>query len=124
MFGKVFVHTLRCLTFVHLTTPTLKNLLLFLYVLFVVQHAISAFVLEEILFIALIINDYRLLKVGTVEYDVEPTEENKEQYVVYSQSPTSGTIVVEGTNVNLKLSTDLEKTVIVCLLYTSDAADE
>lgn len=54
-----------------------------------------------------------LLTVGTVEYDVEPTEENKEQYVVYSQSPTSGTIVVEGTNVNLKLSTDIEKTVIV-----------
>ena len=53
------------------------------------------------------------LIVGVVEYDVEPTEENKDQYVVYAQSPASGTIVVEGTSVNLKLSTDIEKTVTV-----------
>ncbi len=52
-----------------------------------------------------------LLTVGVVEYDVEPTEEDKEQYVVYSQSPSSGTIVVEGTNVNVKMSKDIEKTI-------------
>lgn len=52
-----------------------------------------------------------LLTIGVVEYDVPPTEEDKEQYVVYSQSPSSGTIVVEGTNVNVKMSKDIEKTI-------------
>ena len=51
------------------------------------------------------------LSIGVVEYDIPPTEETQEQYVVYSQSPESGTIIVEGTSVNLKLSTDIEKTV-------------
>lgn len=51
------------------------------------------------------------LSMGVVEYDVPPTEETKEQYIVYSQSPESGTIVVEGTSVNVKLSLDIEKTV-------------
>lgn len=51
------------------------------------------------------------LSVGVVEYDIPPTEETQEQYIVYSQSPESGTVVVEGTNVNLKLSTDIEKTI-------------
>lgn len=52
-----------------------------------------------------------MLSIGSVEYDVEPTEETLEQYVVYSQTPESGTIVVEGTDVNLKLSLNIEKTV-------------
>jgi beta-lactam-binding protein with PASTA domain len=51
------------------------------------------------------------LSVGVVEYDIPPTEETQEHYIVYSQSPESGTVVVEGTNVNLKLSTDIEKTI-------------
>ena len=32
-------------------------------------------------------------------------------YIVYSQTPESGTVVVEGTNINIKLSTDIEKTI-------------
>jgi beta-lactam-binding protein with PASTA domain len=51
------------------------------------------------------------LTVGIVQYDIPPTEENKLQYIVYSQEPASGTVVVEGTSVNLKLSMDIEKTV-------------
>lgn len=51
------------------------------------------------------------LTVGLVEYDIPPTEENKDAYIVYSQEPESGKIVVEGSNVNLKLSLDIEKTV-------------
>lgn len=51
------------------------------------------------------------LTVGVVEYDIPPTEENKAQYIVYSQSPESGTVVVEGNSINLKLSLDIEKTV-------------
>lgn len=49
------------------------------------------------------------LTLGSVEYDIEPTEENKESYIVYTQTPASGTEVVEGTSVNIKLSTDFEK---------------
>ena len=51
------------------------------------------------------------LTMGVVEYDVPPTEETQGQYVVYSQTPESGTIIVEGSSVNLKLSLDIEKTV-------------
>ena len=51
------------------------------------------------------------LTVGIVEYDIPPTEENKQLYIVYSQSPAIGTVVVEGSNINLKLSLDIEKTV-------------
>ncbi len=51
------------------------------------------------------------LSMGRVEYDVEPTEETKDLYIVYSQTPESGIVVVEGTTVNIKLSTDIEKTV-------------
>ena len=51
------------------------------------------------------------LTAGIVEYDIQPTEENIQDYIVYSQEPTSCTIVVEGSSVNLKLSLDIEKTV-------------
>lgn len=51
------------------------------------------------------------LTVGIVTYDIPPTEENKHEYIVYSQEPTNGTIVVEGSSVNLKLSLDIEKTI-------------
>lgn len=51
------------------------------------------------------------LSLGSIEYDIPPTEETQEQYVVYSQTPESGTIIVEGSSVHLKLSTDIEKTV-------------
>ena len=52
-----------------------------------------------------------MLSVGVIEYDIPPTDETIDQYIVYSQSPESGTVVVEGTNVNIKLSMDIEKTV-------------
>lgn len=51
------------------------------------------------------------LAVGTIEYDIEPTEDTEALYVVYSQEPESGSIVLEGSHVDLKLSADLEKTV-------------
>jgi beta-lactam-binding protein with PASTA domain len=51
------------------------------------------------------------LSLGGIEYDVPPTEETQTQYIVYHQSPESGTIIVEGSNVNIKLSTDIEKTI-------------
>lgn len=52
-----------------------------------------------------------MLTMGIVEYDAEPTEEDKDTYIVYSQTPSSGTIVVEGTSVNVKMSKDIEKTI-------------
>jgi beta-lactam-binding protein with PASTA domain len=52
-----------------------------------------------------------MLSIGVVEYDIVPTDSILNEYVVYSQTPESGTVVVEGTSVHLKLSTDIEKTV-------------
>ena len=51
------------------------------------------------------------LSLGSVEYDVPLTEETQSQYIVYQQTPESGTIIVEGSSINLKLSLDIEKTV-------------
>lgn len=51
------------------------------------------------------------LSLGGIEYDIPPTEETQSQYIVYHQSPESGTIIVEGSHVNIKLSTDIEKTI-------------
>lgn len=51
------------------------------------------------------------LGLGFIEYDVEPTEENEANYVVYSQSPKSGTIIDAGTPVGVKLSTNRGKAV-------------
>lgn len=51
------------------------------------------------------------LSLGSVEYDIEPTDEDKDQYVVYQQIPESGTLVVEGATVNIKLSLDLDKAI-------------
>lgn len=53
------------------------------------------------------------LTLGSVEYDEEATAEEEEQtqYIIYQQTPSSGTVVVEGTSVNIKLSTDIEKTI-------------
>ncbi len=51
------------------------------------------------------------LTLGSVEYDEAPTEGEQIPYVVYQQMPASGTVVVEGTSVNIKLTTDIEKTI-------------
>lgn len=51
------------------------------------------------------------LTIGTVVYDIEPTEETKSEFIVYSQTPASGEVVLEGTNVNIKLTMDIEKTI-------------
>ncbi len=60
------------------------------------------------------------LTLGSVEYDIEPTEDTKASYIIYQQSPTSGIVVVEGTSVNIKLSTDMEKSIIT----TEEVEDE
>ena len=52
-----------------------------------------------------------MLTLGIVEYDEPPTEDNQDLYIVYSQMPQSGTVVVEGTSVNIKMSKDIEKTI-------------
>lgn len=54
-----------------------------------------------------------MLTLGTVEYDVEPDDDNRSRYIVYSQTPAGGTIVVEGTGVNIRMTTDPQKTVAI-----------
>lgn len=51
------------------------------------------------------------LTLGSVEYDIPPTEETIASYIVYQQTPANGT-VVEGTSINIKLTTDIEKALI------------
>ena len=50
------------------------------------------------------------LTVGVVEYDDDQDAEAVNEPVVYSQSPASGEQLLEGSMVNLKLSTNVEKT--------------
>jgi len=51
------------------------------------------------------------LTLGRIEYDEEPTEENRDEYVVYYQHPSSGVSVLEGGSVQVKLTTDKTKAV-------------
>lgn len=51
------------------------------------------------------------LIIGAYDYDVEPTEENEAQYMVYQQSPEAGTRILEGSIVNISMSSDPEKVV-------------
>ena len=48
------------------------------------------------------------LLLGKVEYDTESTEETLSQYTVYDQKPLNG-MVIEGTEVDIKLSIDRTK---------------
>lgn len=59
------------------------------------------------------------LTLGSVEYDIPPTEETQPQYIIYQQTPQSGIVIVEGTSVNIKLSTDIEKAIT-----TNEESDE
>lgn len=52
------------------------------------------------------------LTVGVVDYDVEPTEEDQNKYVVYQQYPEAGTVLQEGSRVDFSLSKDIEKAII------------
>ena len=49
---------------------------------------------------------------GALIYDEDLTEDNREQMVVYRQEPAPGTILYEGSPINLWLSTDIEKSVM------------
>ena len=51
------------------------------------------------------------LTIGVFQYDVEPTPETLEQYIIYEQSPVEGTVLQEGSTVNIHLTTDLERAI-------------
>jgi len=51
------------------------------------------------------------LATGSYEYDVPPTPETLDSYIVYQQIPTEGASLQEGSTVNLMLSTDLERAI-------------
>ena len=52
------------------------------------------------------------LTVGAFTYDEEPTPETLDSYIVYQQSPTEGTIIQEGSTVNIQLTTQLERAIV------------
>ncbi len=52
-----------------------------------------------------------LLSAGLYTYDVEPTPETLDSYIVYRQSPVDGASLQEGATVNIMLSTDIERAI-------------
>ena len=54
----------------------------------------------------------RHLVTGALVYDEQLTDDNRADMVVYRQEPAPGTILYEGSPVNLWLSTDIEKSVL------------
>lgn len=52
--------------------------------------------------------EHRLI-LGSVEYDEEMTEENANSFVVYEQSTRAGVEILEGSRIDIKVTTSLEK---------------
>lgn len=51
------------------------------------------------------------LTIGTYTYDKEPTPETLDRYIIYQQSPTEGAALMEGSTVNIMLTTNLERAI-------------
>ena len=51
------------------------------------------------------------LTIGAYEYDVEPTPETLESYIIFRQMPVEGTPIQEGSTVNIGLTTNLERAI-------------
>jgi len=49
------------------------------------------------------------LILGSVEYDEELTDDNRELFVVYNQSEVAGVEILEGSRIDVKMTTSLEK---------------
>lgn len=59
---------------------------------------------------SLLIDHYHLT-VGLVRYDETPIPDKVEEYVIYQQSPTPGSPVLEGTGIDVNLTLDIEKAI-------------
>ena len=53
----------------------------------------------------------KYLTLGMIAYDEDPTPETASLYVVYKQEPAAGTVLYEGSRVDLYLTTDIEKAI-------------
>ena len=51
------------------------------------------------------------LTLGAYTYDEEPTDDNRDEYIVYAQQPDAGMSLLEGSSVTVQLSTNIEKAV-------------
>ena len=51
------------------------------------------------------------LTIGAYTYDVDPTPETLDSYIIYRQSPADGASLQEGSTVNIMLSTDIERAI-------------
>lgn len=52
------------------------------------------------------------LTTGATLYDSEPTDETRDAFFVYEQQPEAGTVVQQGTRVDIRLTTSIEKAII------------
>jgi len=64
------------------------------------------------------------LTLGSYQYDVPPTEETESLYVVYEQLPLAGSSILEGSLVNIRLTTDLEKAVNLNVITHEDEEED
>jgi len=62
----------------------------------------------------------RHLTMGKIEYDEQPTDDNREQYIVYMQEPQARSYLLEGSNVHVKLSKDKQKAVTAANVEDED----
>ena len=51
------------------------------------------------------------LTIGAYEYDEEPTPETLESFIIFRQTPVEGTPLLEGSTVNINLTTNLERAI-------------
>ena len=51
------------------------------------------------------------LTIGAYTYDEDPTPETLESYIIFQQLPTEGSVLQEGSPVNIFLTTDLERAI-------------
>lgn len=65
----------------------------------------------------LLVSQY--LTLGGIYYDEEVSDENKDLFVVFSQTPEAGEEILEGSRVDIQLSTDINK-----VIHSDNTANE
>lgn len=88
------------------------------HIVLVVGQGLGTAIVEVPSLLGLNITDCRSLllanrlTLGSFEYDEEPTDDNREQFVVYRQTPLAGAQLKEGQSVNIHLSLNIEKAIM------------
>lgn len=60
------------------------------------------------------------LTLGVIDYDEPPTEETQDSYVIYNQTPNAGEMLLEGSGIDVHLSTNVEKAAVAVEQESND----